>query len=317
MQGCTDTATFVTATNIGIAASVNTEQVNIGYGRTELFQGPNYPDVGDAPPVVGFLGSDLQVFSPKIRQLYATGDAAGLVTMPEEPKPCIATTSAASTQSPDLCAEQPATLSGERRPLIFGTGTNVGLKLGFTGNYPSNIKFGFDREELSIIPLHHQAASTEQPDKYTSVLAAIDMNLDTPTLTDTGLQITQFFATGAAAKNLAKHPDIRAYFQKAAVAQIDQGKVAQARKILGDDQVDIKAYFDANTGQNFTATRDRLLKAPELSSDYPLMPANLKNAGDYTSFNAALQKRGDLIKPIASEARRLDASPPAAAQPKP
>lgn len=40
LQGCTDTATFVTATNIGIAASVNTEQVNIGYGRTELFQGP-------------------------------------------------------------------------------------------------------------------------------------------------------------------------------------------------------------------------------------------------------------------------------------
>jgi hypothetical protein len=49
LQACTDTATFATATDIGISADANTEQLHIGHVRTELFQGPNYPDVGDAP----------------------------------------------------------------------------------------------------------------------------------------------------------------------------------------------------------------------------------------------------------------------------
>src|SRR5260370_5933678 len=125
LEACTDTATFVTATDIGINADANTEQVHIGYARTELFQGPNYPDVGDAPSAVGFLGSDLEVFSPKIRQLYATGEAANLVTMPNEPKPCPESPSASRSDTPDMCAEQTASLAGERRALVFSTATNI------------------------------------------------------------------------------------------------------------------------------------------------------------------------------------------------
>src|SRR6266849_9336492 len=78
-------ATFVTSTDIGISADVKTEDLHLGYVRTELFIGPGYPDKGETPQVVGFLGSNLSAFSPKIKQLYATGDAAGLVTQFEEP----------------------------------------------------------------------------------------------------------------------------------------------------------------------------------------------------------------------------------------
>jgi hypothetical protein len=133
-----------------------------------------------------FLGSDLKVFSPKIRQLYATGDAANLVTMPNEPKPCSGSSSASPTNALDMCAEQTANLTGERRALVFSTATNIGLKVGFTGQVPSSIKFGFDRGELSIIPLHSQT-TVDKPDKYTSVLASIDMNLDTPSMKDADL----------------------------------------------------------------------------------------------------------------------------------
>lgn len=303
LQACTDTATFVTATDIGINADATTEQVHIGYTRTELFQGPNYPDVGDAPSAVGFLGSDLEVFSPKIRQLYATGDAANLVTMPDDPKPCTGGPSKGPSNPPDMCAEQTANLNGERRALIFSTATNIGLKLGFTGNAPSSIKFGFNRGELSIIPLHQQAA--DKPDKYTSVLASLNMNLDTPNLTGTDLQVTQFFATGAAARNLAKHPEIRDYFKKVAVSQIDQTKVETARKILGNDQAGIKAYFD-NTSLKFADALHNLLTDPELTDQ--LIPSSLINAADYNSFNIALQSRPGLIPPVASVARRLTKS---------
>src|SRR6516225_1369380 len=88
LLGCSDTATFVTGTSLGFKADANTEQLQIGYARAELFQGPNYPDVGDAPEVVGFFGSDLKIFSPHIRQLYATGDAANIVTNPGVLLPC-------------------------------------------------------------------------------------------------------------------------------------------------------------------------------------------------------------------------------------
>jgi len=85
LAGCTDYATFVTATNIGINADVKTQDLSIGYGRTELFTGPGYPEQGEAPRAVGYINSDLHVFQPHIRQLYATGDAAELVTTPRLP----------------------------------------------------------------------------------------------------------------------------------------------------------------------------------------------------------------------------------------
>jgi len=218
MAGCSDTATFVTATSIGIVANADTQQAQIGYARAELFQGPAYPNVGDAPQVVGFLASDLKVFEPHVRQLYATGDAAGFVTMPGDPHACPDDGKAPANGQPTLCAEKAENLAGERRPMLFGSGTSLGLKLGFTGNAPSSIKLGYDREELSIIPLHRQApqAGSEQPDKYSSVLASLNMNVAAPNLIGSGLQMTQFFATGAAARNLAKRSEIRKYFNDTA-----------------------------------------------------------------------------------------------------
>src|SRR5258708_3003888 len=98
--------------------------------------------------------------------------------------------------------------------MVFGTGSSVGLNLGFTGNAPSSIKLGYDREELSIIPFHAQppSAGSKQSDKYTSALASLNLNVTAPNLLVTGLKLTQVFATGAAARNLGKQDQIRNYF---------------------------------------------------------------------------------------------------------
>jgi hypothetical protein len=222
LSACSDYATFVTGTSIGITANANTEQAQIGYARAELFQGPAYADVGDAPQVVAFLGSDLAVFSPHVRQLYATGDAASLVTMPGAPQACPNDGKPPTNGQPTLCAEKAEDWAGERRPMVFGTGSSVGLNLGFTGNAPSSIKFGYDREELSIIPFHAQPpkAGSKQPDKYSSVLASLNLNVAAPSLLGSGLKITQFFATGAAARNLAKQYQIRSYFADTAAKAV-------------------------------------------------------------------------------------------------
>ena len=310
LLGCSDTATFVTGTSIGLAASAETRQVQIGYSRAELFQGPNYPDVGEAPAVAGFFGSDLQVFSPHIRQLYATGDAAGLVTTPVALEPCPPDGRGSADAPPNLCAERANTLSGERRILVFGTGTSLGLKLGFTGDAPSSIDFGYDREELSVIPMHKQAPSgdSNKPDKYSSVLASVDVNLATPNFLGTDLKLTQFFATGAAARNLAKNPDIQSYFKRVATGTVDPAKAKSITDILTRDQKAIDAYFGAKTDGDFSNARDKLLKDPQLAGIFNSMPDELKTATTLAAFDSVLQANGTLIHPIASVAQRLNPS---------
>jgi hypothetical protein len=228
LGACTDQAIFVTSTDIGIQANANTQQAHIGYGRTELFQGPASPSTGAVPQVVGYLGSNLEIFSPKIIQVYATGDAADLVT---QQAPSAAT------------AADPEKLSGATQPMVFATESNIGLKLGFTSALPTSIKFGYDRQELSIIPLHPDPASKDGA-KYASVLATMNMDLATPTtgqsgagqpasgLPATNLAVTQFFATGSAAKNLAKNPLIQSYMQGIGENGVKAAEVASSQALI-------------------------------------------------------------------------------------
>jgi hypothetical protein len=57
------------------------------------------------------------------------------------------------------------------------------------------MKFGYNREEMSIIPLQPGDPGGSTPDKYASVLAAINLDLSAPNLSDASLKLTQFFAT--------------------------------------------------------------------------------------------------------------------------
>jgi len=236
LTACTDYATFVTATTIGINADVKTQDVSIGYGRTELFTGPGYPEQGEAPRAVGYINSDLHVFQPHIRQLYATGDAAELVTtaLPYPP-------------APHPPAEPP--YYGQRRALVFATGANVGLKLGFgagTAPVPSSIKFGYNREEASVIPLRSDVPTEQHRDRYAPVLASMDMNLGgTATPSGTNLGITQFFATGSAARNLAAREKFRQYFQFQAQEAIKSASLA-ANYLYGDAGKKIEAFWKPN-----------------------------------------------------------------------
>jgi hypothetical protein len=250
LAACTDYATFVTATNIGISADVKTQDVSIGYGRTELFTGPGYPEQGEAPRAVGYINSDLHVFQPHIRQLYATGDAAELVTQPRLPKP------------PDSGQLPEPPYYGQRRALVFATGANVGLKLGFgagTAPVPSSIKFGYNREEASVIPMRSDVPTEQHRDRYAPVLASMDMNLGgTATQASTNLGITQFFATGSAARNLAARDEFRQYFQFQAKEAIKSASLT-ANYFYADAGKKIEAFWKPNGAVN--QANDQRIKA--------------------------------------------------------
>lgn len=189
--GCssTDKVSFVTSTVVGLDADSRTQSTSIGYGRLEGVFGPAYQE-GALPPVFAKLESNLNVFRPEIRQLYATGDAARIV---------------AGGQAVDANA-----LKGSRRSMFFGTATFFGLQLGFGPAGPQSGTLGYKRIEYSRIPVLTRA---QGPDIYPPVLASIKIGPQVGrTIQDTGMALDQFFATGDAAEALAPHvaPDYQA-----------------------------------------------------------------------------------------------------------
>jgi hypothetical protein len=255
LTACTDYATFVTSTDIGINADATTETLNIGYVRTEAFMGPGYPEQGSVPSAVGYISANLSGFSPQIKQLYATGPAAELVTQ---------------IQQPDTTAEKTDLLSGQRRPFFFGTGTNFGLKIGFKGNAPSSMKFGFNREEVSVIPMRQAAPGSGATDQYASVLASINLNQTTGTdVTSTAVVPTQFFATGAAARNLAKRDEIRGFFKQQAQDAVKAGLTSNYS--YDDSSKKIEAFWMPGGKPN----PDNAAKIKTCMTKYNLVPPDI------------------------------------------
>ena len=190
LSGCatTNEAVFVTKTSISVAEIDTTpSELSFGYQRIEGFYGPNYEN-GAVPPVVAFLSSNGGIFNPEIQQIYATGDAARIVT----------------GEDPDPNAVEDK-LQGEKKSLLFGTSTTLGFKLGVTESNPTFL-LGYRRKEASFIPIHDKEGGEE---KYSSVLASIDTRIGT---TDKEFKNKQFFATGEAAKNMAAKEYMRTGF---------------------------------------------------------------------------------------------------------
>jgi hypothetical protein len=250
--GCADknTALFVTNSSLGINFDSKPPTANIAYDRTEGFIGPRFPN-GGAPPAVASIETGGTIFDPKVRQVYATGDAA------------VKATKGASA------GDGPQTLEGEpnqKQLMFFGTETTIGLKVGFgTTGTPDSLLFGYRRKEASVIPLGETQKEETTPDGqkvkktvavYPSVLASIDMNVDAKHQAATGLSTKQFFATGQAAVALATNDTVAAAFRARAIESAKSG--------LTDEQV---AAAKAAGVTSANVTRDRLNKISDYISN--------------------------------------------------
>lgn len=196
--GSTDRVNFVTTTSIAIQGDTRTADASIGYNRFEGVVGPAY-DTGALPPVASAMNSDLEIFSPSISQAYATGDAARVITGGQ----------AKNGSLP---------LTGKRRVMVFGTGTTVGLKLGFGTTGPQSITLGYKRIEFSSLPIGEKksADGKKTGDVYGSVLASVELDVDGDNVNDKSLKLAQLFASGDAAVKLAENPKLKDLFIKRA-----------------------------------------------------------------------------------------------------
>jgi hypothetical protein len=192
-----DSVLFVTATSIGINVDSKPPTASIAYDRVEGFLGPRYEN-GGLPPVVASIETGGTVFNPKIRQIYATGNAAER---------------AVSDRPPPVEQRELSGDPNRRKLAFFGTGTTIGLKVGFgPQGVPDSLTFGYKRFEASLIPLGTKEVNGRQVDVYPSVLGSIDTVTQTSSLPATGLTSGQFFATGQAAEALASKERIRGAF---------------------------------------------------------------------------------------------------------
>jgi hypothetical protein len=216
-----DTAVFVTSSSIGINVDSKPPTASIAYDRVEGFIGPRF-ESGAAPAVVASMETAGTVFNPQIRQTYATGAAANIATEVKGAKDEV---------SPDL--------KGATRLMFFGTGTTLGLKVGFgPEGAPDSIVLGYRRKEISVIPLgimppQPGTATTpavEGKAVYPSVLASIDTTSTMTVMGQTGLATKQFFATGRAAEALAQNPAVTIAFKAKSAASLLDGLSDEQKK---------------------------------------------------------------------------------------
>lgn len=202
--GCaTDRVLFVTKTSLAILeADTKPASISIAYDRVEGYLGPT-SESGEAPAVLGYFGSDGTVFNPRVKQVYATGNAARVLTGVDS-----------------KCT--PKSVTDDGRVMFFGTSTSSGLKIGFTPEapLPDSFVFGWRRKEFSLVPLLVAGADTEcsatsklaKGQKfYPATLASVNSTREVPAGSPTGTKLTdqQYFATGDAAVGLAGRDEVK------------------------------------------------------------------------------------------------------------
>ncbi|MBS0476238.1 MAG: hypothetical protein JSR28_13980 [Proteobacteria bacterium] len=189
LTGCAsgpNTVVFVTKTSLGVDVEQTPPTASIAYDRVEGYFGPRY-DTSAVPPVLAIFTTNGQLLGREVKQIYATGNAAQL----------LANTSAQVPTDPAL--------TGDIKPMFFGTSTTVGVKIGYeAGGSTSTFTVGYKRKELSVIPVTDGA--------FPSVLATLQTDIDARTAGGSSFGAGQLFATGSVATHLAKRTEVRNVF---------------------------------------------------------------------------------------------------------
>ncbi|MBT2301387.1 hypothetical protein J7E70_13035 [Variovorax paradoxus] len=199
VSGCaSDNVVFLTKTSFGIDVSSEPAGVNIGYDRFEGYVGPRF-DSGAVPPVAASFETNGKLFDRAIRQVYATGEAARVVT-----------SAGKAASAPDM--------KGTHKVMIFSTGTALGLKLGFGSTGATDMfTLGYKRREASVIPITNGT--------FSAVVATLQNDVSAGSRADTEFGVQQYFATGEAAVSVAGLREVKGLFMRRFEA-LDQSRGA-------------------------------------------------------------------------------------------
>lgn len=265
LGGCANTneqVLFLTKTSLGVEVTAQPNSASIGYDRFEGYIGPRFEN-GAVPPVAASFETNGQLLGRKIRQLYATGPAA-LVVSGVKP-----------VTDPD------APLTGAHKVMLFSTGTTVGLKIGFAATGATDVfTLGYKRREISIIPI------TEK--QFPSVLATIQTDVKADAKANAEFGVGQYFATGRAATAVAGKSHVKQLFDRR-LEEIAQGASALAALTCLADLPDAdlaRVFTHAEATKVFAADR------PSLPADLKAMPAATARS-TYTRYVALIDAQSE------------------------
>lgn len=189
LGGCNATdLLFVTSTTAGVNADTTTQQLSIGFDRTEGYVGPRFPNGEVVPALASFDGTG-SVTSPKGRDLFSTGDAAVIIAKGSQPGTAY------------VPPEAPADAAPAVERVFVGTATNIGLKVGFSAESAASVNLGYRRAVVGIIS---PGVTRDEAGKahyiYPSVIASSDARGLISTPTETKGRVSQFILVGRAAE---------------------------------------------------------------------------------------------------------------------
>jgi hypothetical protein len=232
-----DAAFFVTKSSTSIVdADTTPATLSLGYDRIEGYAGPRFTD-GSVFPVASAIESRGSGINREIRQVFVAGKAALIATAgtaaegrpqmePRPEKPSLAATVETKTQPP-------ATEDTSGKVMLFGTGTTIGVKLGFAEGtpIPNSFTLGYRRKEAAVIPVAQGLLET-------SALGSIGNQTETTAAagaarSTTGFDVQQFFATGNAAENLAALGSIKSRFAdtaEKAIGNVEMFRLEEAKQ---------------------------------------------------------------------------------------
>jgi len=167
-----------------------------------------------------------------------------------------------------------------KRVMVFGTGTHWGLEATYRSQALASLSLGYKRAETSYIPLMKQGEN-DAADFYASVLAAINLDAQTSSFKDAGLNTSSFFATGDAAKQVAARPDIYTAFQQEAqnAIQVECDELDATDKT--DDRIRAWLTDRALTDDQANQRRDQLRDSMKNMRLGDLLFTSFLGCGDY------------------------------------
>jgi len=224
---------FMTKSNFGVDIDSRPPTAEVSLARREVVIEPTFEEGKTLPVFAAFKArnSVATSFLFGVDSMFAGGAAAavltdgtlkeanackdkggaGILCLSEEPK---GETLEDMLPCPFNCSETKIPSAGKMKPFVFATDTTFGLKVawsGTAGQFPDSIKLGFNRKEFAFAPIFGKqekdgAFLVGMPPFLAGVDQSVMVGWSAPLTHD--VDHVQFFATGAAAVNLARDKNI-------------------------------------------------------------------------------------------------------------
>lgn len=260
LSGCLagyNSVLFATKSNAGLDFDTAPPTMDVAVSRKEGTIAPVF-EGGQTLPMMSSFKADHRVvgrFLFGVGSTFSVGDAAYLMAHLYDsptvegdseciPKILISEVPRLPFESEERESRVGFVEPGKVRPVLFGTDSALGATVQWTGataQVPSSFRAGFSRKEFALAPIGLTPApdcpadADGEPTKYhvnvPSLLATLDTNVEAEA-TAAGGKYVQYFATGTAATELAKHRAVREAMLKRLDPEMRIGALSESSMFL-------------------------------------------------------------------------------------